>query len=45
LKLAELNDVCSDILLVTRLVNTLTVSQDIKQAVGGAGHAESPRPV
>jgi len=35
LKLADLNDVCTDILLVTRLGLTLTVFADVAQAVQG----------
>lgn len=33
LKLTNLNDVCSDILMATRLLHVLNVCQDIKQAI------------
>ena len=36
LKLASLNDVCSDILMVTRLIHVLNVVEDVKQAVTGS---------
>ncbi len=35
LKLANLNDVCVDILMVTRLVHVLDVCEDISQATQG----------
>jgi len=37
LKLANLNDVCSDILVVTRLIHVLSIHADIRQAVQGGG--------
>lgn len=33
LRLTHLNEVCSDILIASRLVHTLTVSGDIRQAI------------
>ena len=37
LKIINLNDVCSDILLVTRVVNTLFVYKDIQEAIRNIG--------
>jgi anti-sigma B factor antagonist len=39
LKLSNLNEVCSDIFVVTRLVHVLTLFDDLKQAVGMGGTA------